>query len=66
MNDAVAWNLIGQPETVKLLCANHIRPTLIESNPASVAAVLDDINKDPLSIAIWNDATTFLDVRARD
>jgi hypothetical protein len=35
---------------------------LIESNPQSVAAVLDDINKDPQPIAIWNDATTFLDV----
>ncbi len=62
VNDAVAWGVLGQRETVRQVCQHRVRPTLIESNPQSVAAVLDDINKDPLSIALWNDATTFLDV----
>jgi hypothetical protein len=62
VNDAVAWSLLGQREMVRQLCQHRVRPTLIESNPQSVAAVLDDINRDPQSIAIWNDATTFLDV----
>lgn len=62
VNDAIAWVIIAQPHRVRRLCANRVRPTLIESNPTAVAAVLDDINKDPASIAIWTDATTFVDV----
>ena len=62
VNDAVAWGMLGQRAMVRQLCQHRVRPTLIESNPQSVAAVLDEINKDPLSIALWNDATTFLDV----
>src|SRR5919106_2924979 len=49
-------------EMIRQLRRHRVRPTLIESNPQSVAAVLDDINKDPQPIAIWDDATTFLDV----
>jgi hypothetical protein len=60
--DAVAWGMLGRREMIHQLCQHRVRPTLIESNPKSVAMVLDDINKDPLSMAIWNDATTFLDV----
>jgi hypothetical protein len=62
VNDAVAWGMLGRREMIRQLCQHRVRPTLIESNPQSVAMVLDDINKDPLSMAIWNDATTFLDV----
>lgn len=62
VNDAVAWGVLGRREMIRQLRRHRVRPTLIESNPQSVAAVLDDINKDPQSIAIWNDATTFLDV----
>ena len=62
VNDAIAWVIIAEPLRVRRLCANRIRPTLIESNPTAVAAVLDDINKDPTSIAIWTDATTCVDV----
>lgn len=62
VNDAIAWGMIGKPHIVRRLCAYRARPTLIESNPATVAAILDDINESPMSMAIWNDATTCIDV----
>lgn len=62
VNDAVAWGMIGKPHVIRRLCAYRARPTLIESNPATVAAILDDINDSPMSMAIWNDATTCIDV----
>jgi len=36
MNDAVAWGLVVRRDLVRQLGAHHVRPTLIESNPASV------------------------------
>lgn len=62
VNDAIAWVMIGESHVIRRLCAYRARPTLIESNPHAIAKVLDDLNTDPRSVAIWNDATTCLDV----
>jgi hypothetical protein len=60
--DAVVWGMVGKPHMIRRLCANRPRPTLLESNPQAVSAVLDQINDEPKSIAIWADATTCIDV----
>lgn len=62
VNDAIAWVMIAHPHQIRRLCAHRPRPTLVESNPAAVAALMDEINDEPMSMAIWNDATTCLDV----
>jgi hypothetical protein len=62
VNDAIAWVMVAHPHQVRRLCAYRPRPTLIKSNPAAAAAVLDKINDDPMSMALWNDATTCIDV----
>ena len=62
VNDAIAWVVISEPVHVRRLCGHRARPTLVDSNPTSVAAILDEINSDPQSIALWSDATTFVDV----
>ena len=60
--DAVVWAMVGKPHMIRRLCANRPRPTLHESNPQAVGAILDQINDEPKSIAIWTDATTCVDV----
>jgi hypothetical protein len=60
--DAVIWGMLGKPHMVRRLCANRPRPTLLESNPQVVSAILDQSNDEPKSIAIWADATTCIDV----
>jgi hypothetical protein len=60
--DAVVWAMVGKPHMIRRLCANRPRPTLHESNPQAVGAILDQINDEPKSIAIWSDATTCVDV----
>jgi hypothetical protein len=62
VSDAIAWSLVAEPLHIRRLCAHRPRPALGQSNPFAVAALLDDINKDPMSIALWNDATTCIDV----
>jgi hypothetical protein len=60
--DAVVWAMIGKPHIIRRLCANRPRPTLHEANHQAVGAILDQINDEPKSIAIWTDATTCVDV----
>lgn len=60
--DAVVWAMVGKPHVIRRLCANRPRPTLHESNPQTVGDILDQINDEPRSIAIWADATTCVDV----
>ena len=63
INDSIVWTLAGmRRHVVKRLCLYHPRPWLTEANSEVVMKVIRDINADPLSIAIWNDATSCVDV----
>jgi hypothetical protein len=63
INDAIIWSVFGlQRHVVKRFCLYKPRPALLESNPDSVYAALDAFNADPMSLAIWNDATSCLDI----
>lgn len=62
VNDSIAWGMIGRSHEIRRLCAYRPRPTLTQSNAAAVAAVMDNFNSVPTAMAVWNDATTCLDV----
>jgi hypothetical protein len=63
VNDAVIWSLFGgQRHRVKRLCLYRKRGNLSESNPEHAMAMLAEINARPMSIAIWNDATSCVDI----
>ena len=63
VNDAIVWSLFGgQRHRVKRLCLYRKRGNLSESNPESARAALAEINARPMSIAIWNDATSCVDI----
>lgn len=63
INDAIIWILCGmQRHIVKRLCFYRPRTSLFENNPNSILPLIERINSDPLSIALWNDATTTVDI----
>lgn len=62
VNDAIAWSMLGQAHVVRRFCHRKRRLVLLEANPRSIRRILDDLNADPLTVAIWNDATSCLDV----
>jgi len=62
VNDAIAWSMLGESHVIRRFCHRKRRPALLEANPRSIRRVLDDLNADPLTVAIWNDATSCLDV----
>jgi hypothetical protein len=63
VNDAIVWSVFGlQRHKVKRLCLYKRRNDLAECNPKSVISTLASLNSDPLSLAIWNDATSCVDV----
>jgi hypothetical protein len=63
VNDAIIWSLVGQQRhVIKRLCLYHARPMLSQSNPESVLRVLNKVNANPRSLAIWNDATSCVDI----
>lgn len=63
VNDSIIWTLVGQQRhVVKRLCLYHQRPTLGESNADTILSLLHKVNSDPRSIAIWNDATSCVDI----
>lgn len=63
VNDAIIWILVGRKRhIVKRLCFYRKRAYLSESNPTAVFETLDRLNANPMSIAIWNDATSCVDI----
>ncbi len=63
LNDAIVWILCGmQRHQVKRLCFYRPRTYLSESNPKSILNYLDSLNADPLTMAVWNDATSCADI----
>lgn len=63
VNDAIIWTLFGMKRhVIKRLCLYRTRTYLSESNATSAMAIIDILNKDPNSYAIWNDATSCVDI----
>jgi len=63
VNDAIVWTVLGlERHRVKRLCLYRTRPNLLDCNPGSVMDTLDRLNREPLALALWNDATTCVDL----
>jgi hypothetical protein len=63
VNDSIVWSLVGlRRHVVKRICLYRPRVYLSESNAKSARAATAAINADPMAIAIWNDATTCVDL----
>ena len=63
LNDARVWAIFGQQgHIIRRLCQRKPRPRLLEANPTSIRACLDELNDDPFTFAIWSDATSCVDV----
>src|SRR5205814_499021 len=63
VNDAIIWLLMGaQRHVVKRLCLYRPRTFLQENNATSAMSTIAMLNSDPMSIAIWNDATSSVDI----
>lgn len=63
VNDSIVWSLVGlQRHIMKRICLYRPRGYLSESNAKSARAATATINADPMAIAIWNDATTCVDL----
>ncbi len=63
VNDSIVWSLVGlQRHVVKRICLYRPRGYLSESNPTAARSAIASINANPMSIAIWNDATTCVDL----
>jgi hypothetical protein len=63
VNDSIIWSVFRlQRHVVKRFCLYKKRPSLLESNPDSVYASLRAFNANPMSLALWNDATSCVDI----
>jgi hypothetical protein len=63
INDAIVWTLVrGQDHVIRTVCHRKDRLRLTDANPIALRRLLDNINADPQSIAIWSDATSCVDV----
>lgn len=62
-NDCIAWMILGMDRhKIRRLCLGNTRGKLKDQNPNHVLEVLDKLNSAPSNLAIWNDATTCIDV----
>jgi hypothetical protein len=63
VNDAILWILIGHRDhIVRTVCHRKDRPQLASANPDAIRGLLNRLNSDPMTISIWSDATTCVDV----
>jgi len=63
VNDSIVWLICNdQRHILKQLCLHRERGPLSEANFESVYVTLELLNSDPYSIAVWNDATSFVDI----
>ena len=63
LNDALIWVLLGyQDHVIRTVCHRKERPQLASANPGPMRKLLENLNVDLKSIAIWTDATTCVDV----
>ncbi|HTU45750.1 MAG TPA: hypothetical protein VMF91_11845 [Bryobacteraceae bacterium] len=63
LNDALIWVLLDfQDHIIRTVCHRKDRPQLASANPDGIRRLLMQLNTDPLTIAIWSDATTCVDL----
>jgi hypothetical protein len=63
INDALVWIIVSmQDHVIRTVCHRKDRPRLSEANPGAMLTFLERVNADPLTIVIWSDATTCVDV----
>jgi len=63
VNDALVWTVLGHEDHhIRRLCHRKDRPSLLHANPRALRRLLDDINRDPMTFALWTDATSCVDV----
>lgn len=63
VSDSIVWLMADEDRHyMKRLCLYRPRGPLTEANPESVFRTMGLLNADPYSIAIWNDATSGIDV----
>lgn len=63
VNDAIVWHMVGHRDhIIRRWCGYRPRPNLHASNPDSIRPLLEQLNEEPLKVAIWTDATACLDV----
>lgn len=63
INDSLVWSLLGQRDHyIRRLCHRKPRPSLSHANPSTIRRFLDELNSDPLTFALWSDATSCIDV----
>jgi hypothetical protein len=64
VNDAIVWSMYGldKGHFIRRLSGRKPRPVLSEANPKAIRHVLNDFNSDPLTFALWLDATSCVDV----
>jgi hypothetical protein len=63
MNDALIWVLLGyQDHVIRTVCHRKERQLLASANPGPMRKLLENLNADSKSIAVWTDATTCVDV----
>jgi hypothetical protein len=63
INDAIVWMLVNeQDHVIRTICHRKNRLRLSEANPGAMLKLLEQMNADPLTIVVWSDATTCVDV----
>lgn len=62
VNDALVWSLGFEGHDVRTICHRRDRPALSYANPTSIRRLLAMLNRDPLTFALWADATSCVDV----
>ena len=63
INDSIMWALLGyEDHVIRAVCHRKSRPLLAAANPDAIRTLLNKLNSDPMTIAIWSDATTCVDV----
>ncbi len=63
INDAIIWTMHNmEGHYVRRLCLRKPRPSLSESNAKAMVPLIEQLNSDPLTFALWSDATCCVDV----
>jgi hypothetical protein len=63
INDAIVWILLRERDhVIRAVCHRKPRPRLTDANPAALRRLLNNLNADPQTIAVWSDATSCIDV----
>jgi hypothetical protein len=63
INDAIVWVLLGcKDHVIRTVCHRKDRPQLATANPDAIRNLLNSLNSDQMTIAIWSDATTCVDL----